>query len=619
MGKSDAIDRNRHIREYLHYYVKLPQPPHYAVLINGPWGIGKTFVVRKILKEQFKDDPTGYTYVTLYGLTSTEEIDIALLEAHFPAWRLVKAAGRVTDSLLKKLGLDLNADIKPADILRKDKERLYVFDDLERCSMSIDQVLGYINGFVEHNDCRVVIVANEKEIKDPAYANKREKLIGKVLQVQPVTEEALDDFISKLKTKAARELLTSRKSEILAIYDQSGFNNLRILQQSLWDFERLVKVIDPSYLDLKDAITALLQLFLALSFEFKSGTIMEDDLSDRLDKIVAGGHEVEEAKNQNRLFVASQKYKDLYLHADYLPEPLLVDILARGSVDQGAVRTFMSASPHYVRPKGEPAWQVVWDGQNRDDEEFERACQSMEADFKACKFEETGEVLHVLGLRLWLSEIKVIPQSLRDVVEEGREYIDNLYSAGKLAKADEPPSELRMTGWYGLGITKKDTNEFKTLVDHFKGQRQKAIDGTYPKRAEKLLKEMKEDIDGFARQLDVPFANIPVLATLDARAFVTEVLALPPRSFQSVMKALKHRYSSGYLTTSLAPEQAWLKAVKDALVKATVTMSPIARYRVNNGITYCIDPYLKEEQANAIAQKNRHGQQGVGFRRLSNI
>ena len=338
MGKSKAIDRNRHIREYLPYYVKLPQAPNYAVLISGPWGIGKTFLVKKILKEQFKDDPTGYTYVSLYGLTSSEQIDIALLEAHFPAWRLVKAAGRVTDSLLKTFGLDFNADIKPADILKKDKERLYVFDDLERCAMTVDEVLGYINRFIEHHECRVVIVANENEIKDQdSYASKREKLIGKVLQAQPVTEEALADFISKLKSKATRELLTSRTTEKLAVYSQSGFNNLRILQQSLWDFERLAKAIDPSYFDLKDPITALLQLFLALSFELKSGKIEKDDLSDRLDKIVAGGVTKDEgAKKANRLYVASKKY-DLYLHADYLPEPLLIDILASGLVDQDAV------------------------------------------------------------------------------------------------------------------------------------------------------------------------------------------------------------------------------------------------------------------------------------------
>jgi hypothetical protein len=221
----------------------------------------------------------------------------------------------------------------------------------------------------------------------------------------------------------------------------------------------------------------------------------------------------------------------------------------------------------------------------------------MEADFKARKFEETGEVLHVLGLRLWLSEMNVIAQPLPDVVTEGKKYIDDLYRSGKLAKADEPPRELRMFGWYGLGIMNKDTNEFKILVDHFKSQRQKAIEGTYPTRATNLLEEMEKDVTNFERQLDGPLANIPVLATVDPKAFAKKVLALPPRSFRSIMNALRHRYSTGYLSTSLAPERPWLQAVKDALLEAISTLSPIARFRVSSSITYCIDPYLNEDNA----------------------
>ena len=38
------------------------------------------------------------------------------------------------------------------------------FDDLERCYLSINEILGYINRLVEHNNCKVVILANEKEI-----------------------------------------------------------------------------------------------------------------------------------------------------------------------------------------------------------------------------------------------------------------------------------------------------------------------------------------------------------------------------------------------------------------------------------------------------------------------
>jgi hypothetical protein len=106
---------------------------------------------------------------------------------------------------------------------------------------------------------------------------------------------------------------------------------------------------------------------------------------------------------------------------------------------------------------------------------------------------------------------------------------------------------------------------------------------------------MAKGVESFERQLDGPLAELPVLATADPKTFVRQVLDLPPRSFRAVMKALKKRYANGYLRTSLRSEQAWLQAVREELVEGGGALNPIAKYRVNSAITYCIDPYLKEE------------------------
>lgn len=39
-----------------------------------------------------------------------------------------------------------------------------IFDDLERCSIVIPNILGYINQFVENNGLKVIVIANEDEI-----------------------------------------------------------------------------------------------------------------------------------------------------------------------------------------------------------------------------------------------------------------------------------------------------------------------------------------------------------------------------------------------------------------------------------------------------------------------
>ena len=41
-----------------------------------------------------------------------------------------------------------------------------MFDDLERASLDINEILGYINNFVEHDNIKVIIIANENEIED---------------------------------------------------------------------------------------------------------------------------------------------------------------------------------------------------------------------------------------------------------------------------------------------------------------------------------------------------------------------------------------------------------------------------------------------------------------------
>ena len=44
------------------------------------------------------------------------------------------------------------------------EDYVLIFDDLERCNVPPNIVLGYINKFVEHKNCKCIIVANQKEI-----------------------------------------------------------------------------------------------------------------------------------------------------------------------------------------------------------------------------------------------------------------------------------------------------------------------------------------------------------------------------------------------------------------------------------------------------------------------
>jgi KAP family P-loop domain len=110
-----SANRNRHIKEYLSYYLALPHSPHYAVMITGPWGIGKTFLVKKFFQDRGESDETNKCiYVSLFGLTSSEELDTAVFQAAYPAlgWKTTKLAGRVGKAALRYLRIDLDVNVQ---------------------------------------------------------------------------------------------------------------------------------------------------------------------------------------------------------------------------------------------------------------------------------------------------------------------------------------------------------------------------------------------------------------------------------------------------------------------------------------------------------------------------
>lgn len=64
-------DTNKAAEQYLKHYCEDERQFHYAVMLSGPWGAGKTYFIKKFLAEhQIK-----HLYVSLYGMTSTGEIE----------------------------------------------------------------------------------------------------------------------------------------------------------------------------------------------------------------------------------------------------------------------------------------------------------------------------------------------------------------------------------------------------------------------------------------------------------------------------------------------------------------------------------------------------------------
>ena len=150
-----------------------------AVLIDGEWGAGKTFFVKEKLLMKMKEElaEKRIYYISLYGVSSSgqimDEIYSSMVEEIIDK-NLGEKTGQIVEkgitftSKLITAGMKyFNVDTKELPKLSDVKELkdvIIIFDDVERCELEINQTLGIINNLVEHNDIKVILIANQNEI-----------------------------------------------------------------------------------------------------------------------------------------------------------------------------------------------------------------------------------------------------------------------------------------------------------------------------------------------------------------------------------------------------------------------------------------------------------------------
>ncbi len=164
----------------------------YAVMIDGEWGCGKTYFVTHTLEERLKEHEDkkakkikGYKkknviYTTLYGIKSLDDISKQLymeiyLKKDRRIGKLLRGGAGIVSSMIpiafdiaKPFIEDIEVDSKELSKVMSNflsiTNSILIFDDLERCDCPINEVLGYINSFVEHEKMKVILVANQLEI-----------------------------------------------------------------------------------------------------------------------------------------------------------------------------------------------------------------------------------------------------------------------------------------------------------------------------------------------------------------------------------------------------------------------------------------------------------------------
>ena len=231
------------ICEYIKNYVNNDKTRS-AILMTGVWGSGKSYFIRKTLKDYFEDKVRDKQclIVSLYGLKSINDINQRIcVEKYIQKHNILKTeSGKKVKVGIKTIWQGIFPQIKLSDNDLNDlfesvdlSDTLVVFDDFERTSINFDEIMGYINNLVENENVKVLIVANEKDIGEEnckgyssqvksntseknenntdknAYWNLKEKTISDTLPYDGNQEEAIENIIKQFNNAHLETFLNS--------------------------------------------------------------------------------------------------------------------------------------------------------------------------------------------------------------------------------------------------------------------------------------------------------------------------------------------------------------------------------------------------------------------------
>ena len=460
----------------------------------------------------------------------------------------------------------------------KTDDRILIFDDLERCGFPIEDVFGYINSFVEHQGLKVVIVANEEELNNiekslkpscPNYNRIKEKLIGKTFRVSLDINSAFDSFLNEVKDPITKEFIKTNKEKVIEIFNLANYKNLRHLKQSIWDFERLYLEIPEKYKNVADLMVDIVSLFLCFSFEVKAGKIMPSQIMD-LTSISVG--KLVQKKGEDYKPTPMEEVVDKYVflnpHDTILTEKCWRELFDKGYISRDELGDSLEKS-RYFQDETTPDWVKLWHFRDSDDDKFLSDLSKVETQWNAKMFKIPGEILHISGLYLALSELGLYGKNKEEIVTDSKEYINEIKKSGGWSAFGRKYIDFADSdGWGGLGYAGHELDEFREISLYLQEEMKEAQTESLPDAGRNLLYILSQDVRKFRRMITLSeseeqiYYDIPIFKYIGPTEFLAELISLKNSEKKFVAYALRDRYKFPEIASRLIEEVDFLKSLE---------------------------------------------------------
>jgi KAP family P-loop domain len=481
------IDINAHVNRAITDYLEMSPAPRYALCVTGEWGSGKTFLLKQqIAKLESSGRPVAY--VSLNGLTNTKQIDDALLDQFFPVLRNknLKVASRLLNGVIKGVlkvdiekvfdvdskaldgSLDLSMPTSKLDeFLSKTNDSILFFDDIERSKLSIEEVLGYINYFVEHTGQKILVGCAESQIPDKfAYLEKKEKVIEISLPIKANAQQALNGFLDELPA-LAKKLLNDNYQIILKIFKEAGYNNLRVLRQSCLRFDTIIKNLTQQQTENNAFVSDLIGNYFPLALEIYGGKFLDDDLKKLVDLNI-------NYFDEDSFNVYHEKYSTLSYSSigwtKHSISRIWIDFFILGAINKGHFAAVISAHQSFYN-ENTPSWKRLWYWKrgHLSQADFEKYLTDVLQKIDKKEYKTISEVMHAWCIVLGIQEKGLWPEQFSKIylIAAGTNYIearmlDPEFFSKDLIRGNFDRTDWMFEGLDGLGLHGNSDSQSKS-------------------------------------------------------------------------------------------------------------------------------------------------------------
>ena len=595
---------NAYIRDYLDAY-KRSSNVEFALLISGGWGCGKTTFVKNWLQGACPsvDGEVDYVMVSLNGLDSLGAIKERIFELLHPKLAKAVTVGKWVGRAASVFGVGmqvpmggkvtLSASAKelskliPAEI--EITKPLMIFDDVERCAVDIECLMGYFDE-LRTGGVKIILIADEAMLckrwpgggsariglRSPGYEELKEKIIGRTY----VLTEEIDQLYGALigdKTNSSWhliwDLLHKNRATYIGIFKSvPGHCNYRAFKHAFRDANYWLGRILPkrkgavSWKEKESAFARdFLKVFIALDYELQVKSIVKGDLG----KFSNGQKDslrtpYEGFLDRHKIVRPNYGTRDSYL---VLPESLMFAMATSEAVDMAELCSAVKNTAYFVVPEKESEWHRLKRWWQLSDDELCEHVQCVRQKLEHGEYRKPEEFLHVLTILGELMELNILDGSAKSFLTMCQSAIRTVVKRGGFdLQIDDNGYDPELIQAHGCGLVYSGelsrkgyySKPYKLLKDALVRQRDEWI----RQQVNDLIAIVEKSPEDLIKRLSNPkdaFLTEPVFKFVSPKKFLVRFLLLNPLEQRKLIETLN---SVAFWPQRIKEEQPFWRALQ---------------------------------------------------------